>query len=71
MAQSQSIRWYGYQHVNGTLHVKRYVGHFGSGDMIECKASPFVRDVWGPFEAQNQHRAKLQFEKLVKQQEDT
>lgn len=52
-------------HQNGSLHVRRYVGHFGSRDMVEAKRSPFVADVFGPFDAQNQHAAKKKLEKIV------
>jgi len=67
---SYQLKWYGYQHRNGTLHVKRYIGHFGSGDMVTAKASPFVIDVFGPFEAQNQHAAKKKLEKIAAQHKE-
>lgn len=70
MAPLQPIKWYGYQHTNGTLHVKRYVGHFGPSDMLEVKASPFCVDVFGPFTAQNQHTAKKKLRKLVERTEE-
>jgi hypothetical protein len=62
---SNQLRWYGYRHQNGTLHVKRFVGHFGSGDMVIAKNSPFVTDVFGPFDAQNQHAANKTLEKIA------
>lgn len=51
--------WWGYEHVNGTLQVKRY---FDKGDLDEACESPFVVLVKGPFPAQDRQDAivKLQ-----------
>lgn len=62
---TSAIRWYGYLHNNGTLHVRRYIGDFGESDIEECRASPFVREVFGPFDARTQHLAKLKLDKLA------
>lgn len=37
--------------------------------MVTAKASPFVIDVYGPFEAQNQHSAQKQLEKIAARNE--
>lgn len=42
--------WYGYIHVDGTLHVKRY---FGPEDITEATDSEFVAQITGPFHAPN------------------
>jgi len=46
--------WWGYQHVNDTVHVKRF---FDSSDLEEAQESPFVVAVYGPFEADSHHQA--------------
>jgi hypothetical protein len=33
--------------------------------MADAQHSPFIRDVFGPFEAQNQHTAKLKLQKIA------
>ena len=38
--------------------------------MVTAKASPFVIDVFGPFEAQNQHAAKKKLEKIAAQHKE-
>ncbi|KKN19287.1 hypothetical protein LCGC14_0947160 [marine sediment metagenome] len=50
------LEWYAYKHVNGTLHLKRYLGDYG--DVEEAINSSFVDRVYGPFEAKNQHKAR-------------
>ncbi len=62
---SRMLNWYGYRHLNGTLHVKRYLGDYGSGELADTKASPFVREVFGPFEAQNQHLAECKLKRMA------
>jgi len=46
--------WWGYQHVSGTLQVKRY---FLRLDVQEARESPFCEIVIGPFEAENREDA--------------
>jgi len=41
------IKWWGYLHKDGTLHLKRY---FDRRDIQEATESPFVRQAWGPFQ---------------------
>ena len=49
--------WYGYIHVDGTLHVKRYLS---PEDLVEAYDSKFVEHVIGPFHATGpQHAASL------------
>ena len=62
---TNQLKWYGYRHKNGTLHVKRFVGEFGTQDMRVAHASPYVSDVFGPFDAQNQHVAKIRLQKIA------
>lgn len=47
-------RWWGYKHVNGTLHVKRY---FDQRDLDEAQGSPFVARVCPAFFAKNRTEA--------------
>jgi len=48
-------KWYGYLHIDGSLHVKRFSGDLG--DIIECRQSPFVDFVFKPFYADNRNHA--------------
>lgn len=52
-------RWWGYEHMNGSLQVKIY---FGEIDIIEAGESPFVKTVRGPWECDTRQEAlaKLQ-----------
>lgn len=60
------LKWWGYRHNNGTIHVRRFIGEgYGVSDMADAQHSPFIRDVFGPFEAQNQHTAKLKLQKIA------
>lgn len=38
--------------------------------MVTHMASPFVVDVFGPFDAQNQHAAKKKLQKIVAQHKE-
>lgn len=40
------IEWWGYLHMDGSLHVKPY---FGPEDIAEAWESPFVNTVFGPW----------------------
>lgn len=44
------IQYWGYLHINNTLHVKRF---FDYTDISEALASPFVKRTAGPFFADN------------------
>lgn len=48
------IQWWGYVHVNGSLHVKRY---FGPDDLSEARESDFVQDVYGPWQVNTREEA--------------
>jgi len=52
-------QWFGYKHVNDTIHVKRFLS---LGDMEEAQESPYVVAIYGPFEASSAQEAlhKLQ-----------
>lgn len=55
--------WYGYRHVNGTLHVKRM---FTTGDFKEASASDFVLYTIGPFQAKNKVDAMSQVQGILR-----
>lgn len=60
------LKWWGYRHNNGTIHVRRFLAEgYGISDMKDAQHSPFIRDVFGPFNAQNQHAAKVYLEKIT------
>jgi len=48
------IEWWGYVHINGTIHVKRY---FGPDDLVEARESDFVQDVYGPWQVNTREEA--------------
>jgi len=50
------LEWYAYKHVNGTLHIKRFLGDMG--DIEEARMSPFVAQVVGPWESETGEEAK-------------
>ena len=55
------LEWWGYEHVNGSLHVKRY---FGPQDLREARQSPMVARVRGPWDVNGREEAldRLQYE---------
>jgi len=55
--------WWGYLHNSGTIHTKRF---FSQGDIDEAKASPFVNEVFGPWEVEN----KAEAEKRIREEAD-
>ena len=55
------IKWWGYVHVNGTLHVKRY---FDMGDLREAAESDFVAFVYGTWDIDNREDAMKKLERL-------
>jgi len=57
------IEWYGYIHINGSLHVKRY---FDRGDIEEASSSPFVASITGcPIEAASREEAVKEISKIL------
>lgn len=48
------LKWWGYQHKNGSLHLKRYISE---ASFDEAYDSPFVDDVMVPFMAANRDEA--------------
>ena len=52
---SDPMLWWGYRHVNGTFHTKRY---FGPEDIAEANESHFCEQIYGPFEAPNIDEAR-------------
>ena len=55
-------KWWGYLHVEGTLHVKRY---FGQIDIDEAYGSPFVRLVAGPWDCKDREEALKKLKKAI------
>ena len=53
---SKQIEWWAYLHTNGTVQVKRYMNEL---DLEEAMESPFVADVFGPFEAETRNVAMV------------
>lgn len=58
-----TLKWYAYVHVNGTLHVKRYFGDYG--DIQEAIDSPFVSRGTGPFSADHRGEAVAKAAELL------
>jgi len=54
-------RWWGYLHVEGTLHVKPY---FSAEDLLEARQSPFVAHSRGPWECSGIEQREEALEKL-------
>lgn len=53
--RNNKLEWYAYEHVNGTKHLRRFLGDVG--DIQEARDSDFVKRVTGPFEAKNRPEA--------------
>lgn len=49
------IMWWGYQHSNGSLHVKRY---FSEDQIEDANESPFVQRIFGPWDVSNRSEAE-------------
>ena len=47
-------KWWGYIHTNGSLHVKRF---FYFQDLADAQSSPFVKEVYGPWDCENREDA--------------
>jgi hypothetical protein len=54
MTTNNSIQWWGYIHVDGSIHVKRY---FSREDLVEARESDFVQQVFGPWEVDSREKA--------------
>ncbi len=50
-------KFWGYKHINGTLHLKRYIGDFAKDAVEDAYNSDFVGDVLDPFEAETREEA--------------
>ena len=46
--------WWGYYHTNGHIQAKRY---FSQDDITEADKSPFCKESFGPFEADDRDDA--------------
>ena len=49
-------KWYGYRHINGTTHVKRYSNY---SDILEVVESTFVEAISQVFEAKDRDDAMI------------
>ena len=58
----KGLKWYAYIHINGSFHLKRY---FSPEDIIEAQISPFVKEVYGPVEADTYEVALLTLKGLA------
>lgn len=59
---SRGIQWWGYLHASGTLQVKRY---FGPLDIQEAQESPFVNEVYGPWEVEHRVQAEMKLKEAI------
>ena len=48
------LLWWGYVHINGSIQVKRY---FDPLDIDEAHESPFVKEVYGPWDCAGREEA--------------
>ncbi len=56
------LQWWGYRHTSGTLQAKRY---WSVEDIQEAQESPFVKTVYGPFNAAGRDEALAILEQHV------
>ena len=54
--------WWGYVHINTTIHVKRFFDH---KDVYEARESEFVKKVFGPFRAKCREEALAEMDRRV------
>ena len=57
------MKWWGYIHRNGTVHIKRY---FSPLDITEANESPFVAIVLPPVEAKTKEEAEQYLKQNLK-----
>lgn len=58
--------WWGYRHINGGLHLKAWrTSKWGYEAIREARKSPFVDDVFGPFNADTRDDASLTLHQLA------
>ena len=58
------LEWYCYEHTNGSLHLKRYLGD--PLDLAEARESSFVKKVMGPFKAENYEEAMKHMREILR-----
>lgn len=56
ITSDSKLEWWGYLHVDGHFQVKRAFYSI-QDDMKEASESPFVKTIYGPFEASNREEA--------------
>jgi hypothetical protein len=57
------VMWWGYRHINGTLHLKRF---HSQASVDEAYESDFVEDVLDPFPAENREEASAILRRFLK-----
>lgn len=48
------LQWWGYRHISGTLQAKRY---WSMMEIDDARESPFVKLIYGPFNADGRDEA--------------
>lgn len=48
-------KWWGYLHTEGTIHTRRFLSN---EDIAEAQSSPFVKQVYGPWECDTKEEAE-------------
>lgn len=60
------LYWWGYLHVEGSIQVKRYHNNFPE-DIEDARISPFVKQVFGPFQALDREEAIRTIQQMIQQ----
>ena len=58
--------WWGYIHTNKSVHVKRF---FSDLDIEEAHESPFVAEVYGPWECKGREEALKKMKEIIEKTE--
>jgi len=56
------LKWWGYIHIDGSIHVKRFIDF---GDILEAQSSDFVKSITGPFEANSRSEAIEAYKRIL------
>ena len=60
------IKWWAYEHKNGSYLFKRY---FDAEDLAEANVSPFVMRIFGPWDVQSREEAEQKLKAILKKGE--
>jgi hypothetical protein len=55
--EREDMKYWGYKHISGSIHLKRFIGNFAKEAVDEAYNSDFVEDVVDPFEAKTRKEA--------------